>query len=48
MTTILELIALLAPFIGVTYASTRWSAPSSVRASATVAVGRSGERWAIR
>ena len=47
MTAILELFAILAPFVGVAYASRRWGAEQRPGLGERRR-GRSGERWAIR
>ena len=47
MTAILELIAILAPFVGVAYASMRWGAEQRPGLGGR-RPQRSGERWAIR
>ena len=47
MTTLLELIAIVAPLVGVAFASLRWGAEQRPGLGERRAE-RSGERWAIR
>ena len=47
MTAILELVAILAPFVGVAHASMRWGAEQRPGLGERRRE-RSGERWAIR
>jgi hypothetical protein len=47
MTAILELVAILAPFVGVAYASMRWGAEQRPGLGERWR-DRGGERWTIR